>query len=402
MMKTIEQESTQYIQEADQHYYLPVFKRYPITITHGKGFKVWDTEKRSYIDVLAGIAVNSVGHCHPKVVKAIKKQAEKLMHISNLLTSEPQVRLAQKLVELSGLDRAFFGNSGAEAVEGAFKLARKYAHKHGRGGTIISMEGCFHGRTLATAAAGTPKYQKGFEPIPEGFVQAAFNDIDSVKALVDDQTAAIIVEPVQWEGGIRTAQLEFLQALRELCDAQNIVLIFDEIQCGIARTGKMFAWQRFGVKPDIITLAKALGGGVPIGATMVIQKIADALALGDHGTTFGGNPLTCAAALATLEVIEEEKLEEKALHTGARLMEYACQKAAKEPAVAGVDGMGLMVGIALNRPARPVVEHMLSKGVLASAVGANTIRFVPPLNIEWKALKEAVDVVFESLKELPA
>ncbi len=398
-MLTLEQQSTQAIQQADQTYYLPVFNRYPITITHGKGARVWDTNRNVYIDVLAGIAVNSVGHCHPNVVKAIKRQAEKLMHISNLMTSEPQVRLAQKLAELSQLERVFFGNSGAEAVETAFKIARKYAHQRDRGGTIISMEGCFHGRTLATTAAGKPKYQKGFEPIPEGFVQVPFNDIEAVRATVDQQTAAIIVEPLQWEEGIRPAHREFLQALRQLCDEQHIVLIFDEIQCGIARTGKMFAWQKFGVKPDVMTLAKALGGGMPISATLVRESVAEALSLGDHGTTFGGNPLACAAALATLEVIEEEHLAEKATLTGAQAMDYISQRAAQEPAVTGTSGMGLMIGIALDRPARPVVERMLSKGVIASVVGGNTIRLVPPLNISWKELKQALDAVFLCLQE---
>lgn len=392
--------STQALQEADQAHYLPVFKRYPITLTHGEGSRVWDTDGKSYIDVLAGIAVNSVGHCHPKVVEAIKSQAEKLLHISNLLTSEPQVRLSEKLTQLAGLERVFFSNSGAEAVEAAFKVARKYAHKHKRGGKIISMEGCFHGRTMATTAAGSKKYHQGLEPVPEGFVQVPYNNLEAVKAEADDQTAAIIVEPIQWADTIRTAHLEFLQGLRQLCDEQNIILIFDEIQCGMARTGKLFAYQKYGVKPDMITLAKALGGGVPIGATLVKQKVADALNIGDHGTTFGGNPLVSAAALATLEVIEEEKLAQNAIHLGGQLVDYVNNRAKEEPGVTGVDGMGLMIGINLNQAARPVVERMLEKGVIASAVGTHTIRFVPPLNIGWEDLKEAVDVLFSTLKEI--
>lgn len=390
---------TQTLQETDQAHYLPVFNRYPITLTHGKGSKVWDTEGNSYIDVLAGIAVTSVGHSHPKVVEAIKAQAEKLIHVSNLLTSEPQVQLTQKLTQLAGLERVFFSNSGAEAVEAAFKIARKYAHKHGKGGTIISMEGCFHGRTLAAAAAGSKKYQQGFEPIPEGFVQAPYNNLEAIKAMVDDQTAAIIVEPVQWAGGIQVATPQFLQGLRQLCDEQNIVLIFDEIQCGMARSGKLLAHQYTEVKPDIITLAKALGSGVPISATLVKEQVAQALSPGDHGTTYGGNPLVSAAALATLQVIEEERLAEKADSTGAKITDYIKSRAAEEPAIVSTDGIGLMLGIKLNQPARPVVERMLDKGVIASAVGSNTIRFVPPLNISWEELKEAVDVVFEVLKE---
>lgn len=390
---------TQTLQETDQAHYLPVFNRYPITLTHGKGSRVWDTEGNSYIDVLAGIAVTSVGHSHPKVVEAIKAQAEKLIHVSNLLTSEPQVQLTQKLTQLAGLERVFFSNSGAEAVEAAFKIARKYAHKHGKGGTIISMEGCFHGRTLAAAAAGSKKYQQGFEPIPEGFVQAPYNNLEAIKAMVDDQTAAIIVEPVQWAGGIQVATPQFLQGLRQLCDEQDIVLIFDEIQCGMARSGKLLAHQYTEVKPDIITLAKALGSGVPISATLVKEQVAQALSPGDHGTTYGGNPLVSAAALATLQVIEEERLAEKAGSTGAKMTDYIKSRAAEEPAIVSTDGIGLMLGIKLNQPARPVVERMLDKGVIASAVGSDTIRFVPPLNISWEELKEAVDVVFEVLKE---
>lgn len=391
--------STQALQQTDQAHYLPVFKRYPITLTHGEGARVWDTDGNTYIDVLAGIAVNSVGHCHPKVVEAIKSQAEKLIHISNLMTSEPQVRLAEKLTRLAGLERVFFSNSGAEAVEGAFKIARKYAHKHGRWGKIISMEGCFHGRTLATMAAATKKYHQGMEPVPEGFVQVPYNDLEAVKAEADEKTAAIIVEPVQWADGIRMADAAFLQGLRKLCDEQNMVLIFDEIQCGMARTGKLFAYQNYGVKPDIITLAKALGGGTPIGATLVKQKVADALNLGDHGTTFGGNPLVSAAALATLQVIEDENLAQNAIQLGDRLMDYVKNRAKEETTVTGVDGIGLMIGININQPARPVVERMLGKGVIASAVGTNTIRFVPPLNISWEDLKEAADAVFATLNE---
>lgn len=390
---------TQTLQETDQAHYLPVFKRYPITLTHGKGSRVWDTEGNAYIDVLAGIAVTSVGHSHPKVVKAIKAQAEKLIHISNLLTSEPQVHLTQKLTALAGLERVFFSNSGAEAVEAAFKIARKYAHKNGKGGTIISMEGCFHGRTLATTAAGSKKYQQGFEPVPEGFVQAPYNNLEAIKAIVDDQTAAIIVEPIQWADGIRMATPEFLQGLRQLCDEKNIVLIFDEIQCGMARTGKLFAHEYTEVKPDMITLAKALGSGVPISATLVKEQVAQALNPGDHGTTYGGNPLVSAAALATLQVIEEENLAERAGSTGAKMVSYINSRVAEEPAIVSADGIGLMLGIKLNQPARPVVERMLDKGVIASAVGSDTIRFVPPLNISWEELKEAVDVVFEVLKE---
>lgn len=385
--------------ELDQQYYLPVFNRYPITISRGKGSRLWDTEGNEYIDMLAGIAVTSVGHSHPKVVQAIQQQAGQLMHISNLLLSEPQAQFSKKLAEFSGMDRVFLSNSGAEAVEGAIKMARKYAHKHGRGGTIITFEGCFHGRTLATTAAGSPKYQEGFDPIPQGFAKFPYNDIESLKASYSDEIAAVLVEPVQWAGGIQVAQLEFLQALREWCTQHNIVLIFDEIQCGVGRSGKFMAYQRFGIKPDVITMAKALGSGFPIGATLFTQKIADVLKAGDHGSTFGGNPLACAAALATLEVMEEENLAQQADESGAKLIGYLCGLAGENPAIIQVSGLGLMIGAQLNQPARPIAERMLKHGVIASAVGADTIRFVPALNTSWEDLKAGADALVSALNE---
>ena len=384
-------------QTVDQQHYWPLFNRYPAILVRGEGSQVWDSEGRPYIDVLAGIAVTSVGHSHPKVVRAVQTQAAKLMQVSNLFITEPQMQLTQQLAESSGLERVFLSNSGAEAVEAAFKLARKYGSQHGKDGTIVSMEGCFHGRTLATTAAGKEKYQQGFAPIPGGFVRVPYNDFEGVKALVTDQTTAIIVEPVQWEGGIRVAEQEFLQGLRQLCDEKNIVLIFDEIQCGMARTGSLFAYEQTGVKPDIITLAKALGGGMPIGATLAKQLLTDALDKGDHGTTFGGNPLSCAAALATLEVIQEEGLADRAYQLGQQTMDYLQNRATNEPAVVGIRGKGLMLGVQLNQPARPVVDRMLEKQVIASAVGGDTVRFVPALTIDWDDLKKAIDVMFEVL-----
>lgn len=384
-------------QTIDQQHYWPLFNRYPATLVRGEGSHVWDTEGRPYIDVLAGIAVTSVGHSHPKVVRAVQTQAAKLMQVSNLFITGPQMQLTQQLAELSGLERVFLSNSGAEAVEAAFKLARKYGSQHGKDGTIVSMEGCFHGRTLATTAAGKDKYKQGFAPIPGGFVRTPYNDLEAVQKAVTSRTTAIIVEPIQWEGGIRIAQSEFLQGLRQLCDDQNIVLIFDEIQCGMARTGSLFAYEQTGVKPDIITLAKALGGGMPIGATLAKQSLTDALTKGDHGTTFGGNPISCAAALATLAVIQEEGLAARAQQLGQQAIAYAQKLATDMPEVSGVHGKGLMLGIQLDQPARPVVDRMLEKRVIASAVGGDTVRFVPALTIEWDDLKQAIDTLFEVL-----
>ena len=354
---------------------------------------------QSYVDLLAGIAVTSVGHSHPRVVQAVQAQAAQLMHVSNLFITEPQMELSRRLTEAAGLERVFFSNSGAEAVEAAFKLARKYGSKHGKDGTVISMEGCFHGRTLAATAAGKPKYQQGFAPIPGGFTRVPYNDLEAVRASITDQTSAIIVEPVQWEGGIQVATPKFLQGLRALCDEKNIVLIFDEIQCGMGRTGSLLACEQSGVKPDIITLAKALGGGVPIGATLAKESLTDALDKGDHGTTFGGNPLACAAALAVMDVIEEENLTQRATELGRRAVDYLQQRADAVPAVRGIHGRGLMLGVELDQPARPVVDQMINHQVIASAVGGDTVRLVPALNIEWKDFQKGIDGLFSVLAE---
>ncbi|MDA3907196.1 MAG: acetylornithine transaminase [Bacteroidales bacterium] len=384
--------------ELDKKYYLQTFKRYPLTFDHGKGSHIWDVEGNEYIDMLGGIAVNSVGHSHPTVVKAIQDQAAKLIHISNFYLSEPQVMLSKKLVELSGLDRVFFANSGAESVEGAIKIARKYAHSVGRGGNIISFENSFHGRTLATIATGKKAYQKGFEPIPQGFSQVPFNDIKAIKKVADKNTAAIIIEPIQGEGGVNVADKTFLKALRAFCDEQHIVLIFDEIQCGIGRTGKMFAKEHFGVCPDIITLAKALGGGVPIGAILSNEKVSAAIEFGDHGTTFGGNPLVCAASLATLEVIETEYLLQQSEEKGNWLKSEI--SAMKNPDIKEVRGKGLMIGIEFNFETKPLVQKMLENGVLANATADTVLRLVPPLNINYEDLEKAMEVLKKSLKDI--
>ena len=384
--------------QLDKKYYLQTFKRYPLTFDHGKGSHIWDVEGNEYIDMLGGIAVNSIGHCHPKVVKAIQDQAAKLIHISNFYLSEPQVMLSKKLVELSGLDRVFFTNSGAESVEGAIKIARKYAHSIGKGGNIISFENSFHGRTLATIASGKKAYKKGFEPIPQGFFQVPFNNIKTLKKAADNNTAAIIIEPIQGEGGVNVADKIFLEALRTFCNEQRIVLIFDEIQCGIGRTGKMFAKEHFGVAPDIMTLAKALGSGVPIGAILSNEKVSSAIEFGDHGTTFGGNPLVCAASLATIEVIESENLMQQAEEKGkwivAKILSF------ENPDIKEIRGKGLMIGVEFNFETKPLVLKMLENGVLANATSDKVLRLVPPLNISYEDLEKAMEILEKSLKEL--
>lgn len=398
----MEQKMTAQLRELDERYCLQVYKRQPLTLTRGKGARVWDTDGSEYIDALAGIAVNSVGHCHPTVVEAIQRQAETLIHISNLYTSEPQVMLAEKLVALTGLDKVFFCNSGAEAVEGAFKLARKYAHSRGRGGTIISMEGCFHGRTLATIAAGKEKYQKGFEPIPAGFVRIPFNDIDALRNTISNDTAAIILETIQGEGGIRVADTDYLRQVRQLCDETGIVLILDEIQCGVGRTGKFFAYEHYGIVPDIVTVAKALGGGMPIGAFAVRQPVAEAITFGEHGTTFGGNPLACAAALAAIHAVEIEGMAAGAVRKGDHAMQRLREAAKELSAIRDVRGMGLMIGVELAFEGKDVVAAMRDKGVLSNATADTVMRIVPPLVISDEELDRVIDVLLDSIREVAA
>ena len=385
----------EYYRELDAKYYLQTFKRYPLTLSRGSGAHVWDVEGNEFIDVMGGIAVNCVGHGHPKVVRAIQQQAEKLIHISNFYLSEPQVRLSEKLVQLSGLDRVFFANSGAESVEGAMKIARKYAHSKGKGGDIISFENSFHGRTLATIATGKQEMQKGFGPLPGGFVQLPFNDMDAVRKVAGKNTAAIIIEPIQGEGGINVADKEFLMDLRAFCLEQDIVLIFDEIQCGMGRTGKMFARDHYGVEPDIITLAKALGGGVPIGAILSNEIVSSAMEFGDHGTTFGGNPLVCAASLATIEVMEEENLLQQAAEKGEWIRSRIA--AMNNQSVKEIRGMGLMIGVEFDFETKALVQKMMENGVLANATAGNVLRLVPPLNIHYEDLEKVMEVLMKSL-----
>ncbi len=385
------------VQDLDNKIHFPLYKRLPITLSHGRGARVWDTDGKEYIDMLAGIAVNSLGHAHPGLVHAIKNQAEKLIHVSNFYTSVPQVNLLAKLAGISGLDRVFLCSSGLEAIEGAFKFARKYANTQGKTGPIISMEGCFHGRSIAGIASGQEKYQKGFEPMPAGFRQIPFNSKESLDHLVDDQTTAVIIEPVQGEGGVRPVDPEFLKHARKKCDEYGTLLIFDEIQCGIARTGRMFAWEHSGAKPDIMTLAKGLGGGVPIGAIVATEAVASVMKPGDHGTTFGGNPLAAAAANAVLKAIEREGLVEGVADKGKFLMGRLNEKLAGHPLVKEIRGIGLMVGVELNTEGAAIMQAMAEKGVLVNVASVNVMRFVPPLVVGKEDLATAVEVLKEAL-----
>lgn len=322
------------------------------------------------------------------------------MHISNYFVSEPQVRLAQLLVEVSGMDRVFFTNSGTESIEGAFKFARKSAHARGRGGGIIAMEHSFHGRTLAAIATGGERMQRGFGPMPPGFSRVPFNDLAAVEAAITDDTAAVVVEPVQGEGGIHVAEAKFLSGLRALCDRKGVLLIFDEIQCGVARTGKMFAKDVYGVQPDIMTLAKGLGGGIPIGAVLVRETVAEAMEFGDHGTTFGGNPLATATALATMRTLLEESIADDARRKGAWLRAELEKLKEGHSTIREVRGLGLMIGVEFSFATKPLMLAMIERGVLANATADTVLRLVPPLVITEEEMRIVVDVIAAALTEI--
>lgn len=389
------------VEKIDSEYHFQIYGRLPLLLKKGKGSHVWDSDGKEYIDVLGGIAVNSLGHCHPNVVNAIKNQAEQLIHCTNIYYIEPQARLEKLLLDNCDMDRALFVNSGTEAVESAIKLARKWASKHGKGGGIITMDGSFHGRSLAcVTATGQKKYRVGFDPLPHGFKIVTFNDLQAVKDAIDDSICAIMVEPVQGEGGIVPADKSYLKGLRNICGDHNILLIFDEIQCGMGRTGHLFAYQGFNVIPDMIAIAKALGGGFPIGALLAKEEVATAFDKGDHGTTFGGNPLATAAAYASVSTLINENLAQKAQQTGTYLMNKLNEERKKTTHIKEVRGKGLMVGIVLDQKGKEIVPEMMKHGVLANCTAENVIRFVPPLTISKKDLDTAVSVLMDAIKEV--
>jgi len=378
------------------------YRRFPVTFIKGKGIRVYDTEGKAYIDALAGIAVNNVGHCHPRVVKAIKDQAESLIHISNLYHNIPQNTLAKLLTEVSGFDRVFFCNSGLEANEAAIKMARKYGDTKNKKGPIVHFTGCFHGRSLATVTMGKKAFQKGFGPLPKGFKELPYNDLDALEKL-DESTKAIFVECLQGEGGIIPGNREFLEIINAVCRERDILLVVDEIQTGMGRTGKMFSHEHFDLEPDIITLAKGLGGGVPIGAVLARQKVADVIEPGDHGSTFGGNPLASAAALASLETIIEENLVENARKTGTYMLNQITDLAEKYDFIQEVRGAGFMVGIDFGSPCREIALKLMEKGLLVSCTAMTVIRLVPPLILTKDEVDEIVGIlkdVFDEIAEI--
>ena len=376
----------------EDDYFINTFTRQPIVLDHGEGVKVVDIDGNEYLDMFAGIAVNSLGHNHPKLVKAIQDQAEKLIHISSIYYNEPALTYAKKLIDLTDFDRIFYSNSGAEANEGAIKLAVKYTGKS----EVISTVDSFHGRTLVTlAATGHEEYHEPFKAVlPDGFINVPYNDIDAIKDAITENTAAIIVEPIQGEGGINVPDADYLKEIEKICNEKDIVFIVDEVQTGFGRCGTLFAHELFGVKPDIMTMAKGIGGGVPMGGILATEKVASAFVPGDHGTTFGGGPLVCAAANAVLDVIIEENLLDNVNEVGDYFISEL-KKLDKE-VIADVRGKGLMVGVELTKPGAEYVDKLRQAGFLINCTAGIVLRFVPPLIIT----KAEIDKFVKALDEI--
>ena len=385
----------------------PNYRRAPVAFREGRGMRLWDVEGKEYLDFVAGIAVDVLGHSHPRLVAAIQQQAARLVHVSNLFQIPEQARLAERLVGVTGIPegRVFFCNSGAEAAEAAIKLARKSARARRNADVyeIIVGSHAFHGRTMgALSATMNPKYHEGFEPLVPGFVEVPFNDLGAVERAIGPKTAAVLMEPVQGEGGIHPADDAYLTGLRRLCDAKGLLLVLDEIQTGFGRTGRWFAYQHAGIVPDILALAKGLGGGVPIGAVIARDDVMQALQPGTHGTTFGGNPLVCAAALAVIETIEAERLVDNAKETGAYLMSRLRELAAKTPLVTDARGRGLMVAAEVTVPSDKVVAACMARGLLVNNVRPTSIRFVPPLIATRADVDRGIELFGAALADLAA
>ncbi len=388
---------TEELQREGDRYLMNTYTRFPVSVARGRGCLVYDLEGREYIDFVAGIAVNVLGHAHPDVVRAIQKQAQQLLHASNLYLTEPQVRLAKVLVNRSFADKVFFCNSGAEANEAAIKLARRYAREKSGPDRfeIITMVNSFHGRTMgALSATGQSKVQTGFEPLLPGFRHVPFNDLAEVDKAMSRNTAAVLLEPVQGEGGVHVAERSYLAGLRELCRQRDVLLIFDEIQSGMGRTGTLFAYEQLGVLPDIMTLAKGLGGGVPIGACLATNEVAAAFGPGSHASTFGGNPLACAASLAVCRVLVEGGLLERSRSMGAYLAKGLLDCKLGHPRVVKeVRGLGLLQGMELAIDGTPVVHECLRRGLLINCTMGNVLRFVPPLVVTEAQIDRLVEVL---------
>ena len=384
------------IADLENRFLLRTYNRYPVAFERGKGVFLYDFEGKKYLDFVAGLGVNALGHAHPRIVKTIREQAAKLIHISNLYYNEYQGRLAERLCQLSGLDRVFFSNSGTEAMEGAIKLARLAGHK--AGGTaksqLVALQGSYHGRTFgAMSLTGQEKYRKGFEPMLEEVTFVAQNDVEALRAAVNTNTCAIVLEPIFGEGGILECSEEFLRACRMAADQHQVALIFDEIQCGLGRTGKIFAFQNFGVVPDVVTIAKPIAAGVPLGAFLAKEHFGSAISAGQHGTTFGGGPLACRVGLEYLAIVEDEKLLENVATVGGYLRQQLQAVVGKYAATREVRGRGFIQGLVLDIPARPLVEQGLAEGVLFNVTQDTVLRFLPPFLLQEKHVDKGIKVL---------
>ncbi len=401
-MKTFEQ-----IVELEKQYLLGTYNRYPVVLTRGKGVFLYDLDDKRYLDFVSGLGVNALGHAHPRIVKTIREQAGKLIHVSNLYYHEYQGALAEKLCTLAGGGtgekfRAFFQNSGTEAIEGSIKLARLAGHRAGGEGKsrLVALEGSYHGRTFgALSLTGQEKHRKGFEPMLEEVTFIAQNDLEGLRAAVNDNTCAIVLEPIFGEGGIYECSVEFLQACRAAADRHEAALIFDEIQCGLGRTGTMFAFQSFGVTPDIVAIAKPIAAGLPLGAFLAKEEFASAISPGQHGTTFGGGPLACRVALEFLAIVEDEKLLDNVNKVGAYLQSELKMIVEKSAAAKEVRGRGFIQGINLEIPARPIVDEALSEGVLFNSTHDTVVRFLPPFLLEEKHVDKGIRVLKKLLRK---
>lgn len=386
-------------------YVMNTYKRFPVVFRKGRGIRLWSYDGKEYLDFMGGVAVNVLGHCHPRVVIALQKQAQRLLHVSNFYHIGPQIKLAKLLVGNSFADKAFFCNSGAEANEAAIKLARKYAREHAgpERFEIITALNSFHGRTYGSlSATGQTKLQKGFEPMLPGFRYVPFDDPASLGKAVTAKTAAVMLEPVQGEGGVKIPGEGYFKEVRRICDEHGLLLMLDEVQTGMGRTGKLFAYEHFGITPDIMTIAKGLGGGAPIGALLATERVARSFGPGDHGSTFGGNPLVCAAAVATLEtVVEDDLLIEHSKRMGAYLKEtLESLKERHSSVVTNVRAMGLLAGMELARECAPVVKACMEKGMLINCTSENVLRFMPPLIVEKRDIEHMAGVLSEVLERL--
>ena len=371
------------------------YARTPLALVKGRGVKVWDADGKEYLDFLAGIAVNSFGHCHPAIVKAIKQQAQTLMHVSNLYHMQPQSELARELCRNSFADRVFFCNSGAEANEAAIKLARRYGQeKLGGKYEIISTHNSFHGRTLATlTATGQEKVRAGYDPLPAGFRQVPYNKLDAMEAAIDEKkTVAILIEPIQAEGGVIVPNETYMLGLREICDQRRILLIFDEVQTGMGRTGKLFGYENFGVKPDIMTLAKALGGGLPLGAMLAREEVANSFGPGSHASTFGGNPVACAAGLAVMQLLKSGALK-NCVQMGKYFVKGLEALKKRFPFIREIRGKGLLIGVELEIEGSKIVDACMLEGLLMNCTAAKVLRFVPPLTIKKNEIDRGLSIL---------